>query len=159
MAYSTVTQIRNNDSKLNDTDRISDAVITDRISIADKHVETDLSNIINFSAIVVTPDFINLLSQYKATEMSLVYLYGAIRKASEKDDIVYWSEAYNNMLDDIKSGRIELVDGSDPAVSIALGPQTFTNEAKNNIEPALGTGKFMGWQTKDDLENERPINA
>lgn len=156
MAYSTIAQFRGNVS-IGTTTNIADAIVTDRIATADKIVTADLNSVITFSAIVVTPSFIELLSQYKTAELCLVYMFGKKRRVDEVDDIDYWIKKYNELIEKILKGEIALEDGSTPAVSIAKGQQTFGNTAKSGIKPALGTGQFADWQSKSDLLDERPI--
>ena len=154
MAYSTETELRNNLSVAT-ADRIASIVVTTRIAQADLRIKADLSKIIDFDEIGTTPTFINLLSQYKTAELCLVYAYGTKRKADEQTDIDYWKKEYNNLIDMINNDEVELVDGD--GTSISTGHQTFTNTAKNNIEPALGIDKYGDFIDKDDLEDERPI--
>lgn len=137
---------------------ISQANVLLRITQADLKIQTDLSQIIDFTAIVVTPTFLNVLSQYKVAELCLVYMYGRKRKVDEVSDIDYWIYEYKNLLKKIIGGEVLLEDGSSPAVSISKGKQTFTNTAKSGIEPAMGSGDWGEFKTKDDLLDERPTD-
>jgi hypothetical protein len=155
--YSTVAELRgngNNFSLIHSID-LTDIIVTARIVEADKIVEADLSKIIDFSLIVTTPIFINLLSQYKTCEKCLVWLYSRKRKGKEDDDIQYWIDQYKILLEKILDGEVELVDGG--GIAIGGTTQIFENDAKPNIEPALGLGEYGGFLNKDDLENIRPI--
>jgi hypothetical protein len=155
--YSTTAELRANVS-ICDSDNISDATVENRITQADKKVQTDLSSKIDFSAIVVNPDFINQLSQYKTAELCLVYLYGKKRKVDENSDIDYWIQEYNDLLEDVKTEKVPLEDGSDPAVDIGKSTSTVTNAARSGIEPALGQGKWGDHMTNDELETARPLD-
>ena len=155
MAYSTEAELRNNVS-IATVGNISSANVTQRIAVADKVIETDLNNVIDFDEIVVTPDFVNLLSQWKTAELCLVYMYGKKRKVEENSDIDYWQGLYDKLINDILMGVVTLEDGSTPAVSISKGQQAFANTAKDNIEPALGEGKWGDFVTKDELAEDRP---
>ena len=157
MAYSTVAELRGNGNVFGIVHSIdlTDIIITARIIEADKIVEADLSKIIDFSLIVITPTFINLLSQFKTCEKCLIWLYSRKRTGEEDDDIQYWIDQYKILLDKILEGEIELIDGG--GIAIGGSTQTFSNDAKPNIEPAFGLGEYGGFLNKDDLENIRPI--
>lgn len=155
--YSTIDELRANGSNfsLAHSPDLIDVIVTERIIEADKIVESDLSKIIDFSLIVVTPNFINLLSQYKTCEKCLIWLYSRKRKGEGNDDIQYWIDQYNILKNQILEGEIELVDGG--GIAIGAGTQTFTNDAKPGIEPALGLDEYGGFKNKEDLLDERPI--
>ena len=152
--YSTITELRANVGIATATN-IIDATVTNRIAFADQYIENDFGNVIDFSAIVTNPDFIGLLSQYKTAEMCLVYQFGKKRDVETNEDILYWQKQYDKLAEKIRGGKIALEDGA--GNSIATGQQTFENTARDGIEPALGTGKWADHQTKEDLEDERPI--
>lgn len=151
MAYSSVTQARANDSKLVSA-VISDGIITDRIDMADEIVETDLSNIVDFTLVTDTPagcpGYINQLSQYKTMELSLVNLYGAKREAEIQTDRQYWANLYKILLDKIIAGKIDLG-------TAGLGNNTFQNNVREDVIPALGMGEDAGFIDEDDLERQR----
>ena len=159
MAYSSVAQLRANQVSL-DSDTIDDTAVDTRIVEADKKIRSDLKKVIDFSLITVDytdsnfPEFLNILSQYKTAELSIVYAYGAKRSIEEETDRQYWAREYNDLKGEILNDEtvLELTDGT----SLAGGTQTYTRGATENIEPALGTGKWGAFQTDEELEQERP---
>lgn len=157
MAYSTEVEFRANVS-IGTVANISVASVASRIAQADLKIQTDLGQIIDFSAIVITPTFINILAQYKTAELCLVYMYGKKRKVEENSDIDYWMNCYNMLLEAVIAGEVPLEDGSTPAIGIAGGQQTFSNTAKDNIEPALGDAKWGDFETKADKALNRPTS-
>lgn len=169
MAFSTIAQFRLNVPKIIIDDYI-DSNVTLQIAEADKRVKQDLNRLIDFDLIPAigsspdTPDFINLLSQYKTAELVLKSVFGAKREVTEVSDIQYWQRQYSNpmpppgeefgLLEKIKLGMIvlELSDGTD----VKSGPQRFTRDSRPNIKPALGVDEFGEFKNNDDLEEERP---
>ena len=156
MAYSTEAELRANIS-LATTDNISQAVVLDRLDEADTEIKTDLSLIVDFDSIVATPTFINKLAQFKTCELCLIYMFGSKRKADDITDVDYWVNKYNKLLAQVVNGEIALEDGSDPAVGISKGQQSFTNSARDDIEPALGSGKWGDFKNLTELERDRPV--
>jgi len=161
-AYSTEAQLRANHKRLTAASLpTSDA--ENRIDAADRKVRADLANIIDFSLVTIAatdsnfPEFLNLAAQYKAVELALVYLYGAIRRANEQGDIDYWKDEYNKIVEEIYSGKytLELGDGTSIAGGTSLA---YSQDAKPNIAPALGEGEFLEYQDYDDLEEGRPLD-
>ena len=158
MAYSTIAELRANTLKIT-TSVLDDTAVTGRIGLADKRVETDLGNIIDFSLVPSigstpdTPDYINLLSQYKTAEYCLVTAYGAKRETKDTD-VEYWQECYNKLLESILAGSVslELSDGT----GIGKGTATFSRDSRDGVEPEFGTSKWGKFQTNSDLQNERP---
>lgn len=159
--YSTVTQLRNN-IKLIDTDIMDDAQVTTRIVEADKEIRKKLSNLIDFSLLPSDPtdadfpEFINLLSQYKTAELCLVYAYGALARAKEQPDRVYWADLFKDNLADILAGKVAL-ELPDSGTSIGSGTATFSQDSKPGVAPALGEGEFADNVTDDELLEERPL--
>jgi len=153
--YSTVTQLRNNVPRIT-AGVLDDALITSRISEADKKVETDLGNIVDFSAmplitdIPATPDYINLASQYKTAELSLVAVFSSKRMAVEVTDWEYWQTKYNDLIADILAGNVALG-------AFASGTSVFNSDnfPRDGIEPALGQAKYGEWANEDDIEDIR----
>lgn len=160
MAYTQITEIRNNSAILANTSNVTDAIITHRITLAEEKVQTDLGNFIDFSLVpsdsddINFPTFLNLLTRCKATELTLIYMF-AQRREAQDDQITYWKECYDKMIHDIKLGKIplELDDGT----SIKTGTNTFSDSAKDGIEPALGLGKWGQFRDKEDLLKDRPV--
>ena len=148
--YSTVAQLRANIKGATETN-ISDASVTDRITNADNVVESDLSAIIDFTLIVTTPKFINLLSQYKTCELCLVYLHGAKREALTVSDVDYWMKKYDALLKKVLDGEVVLED--DGGISISGGATTYTNP-KEGIIPALGMGEYGEHESYDDMKDD-----
>jgi hypothetical protein len=164
MAYSTQTQLENNVEVLERTyptagDRT--AIADERIALADSIVKTDCGRYIDFDLVPAvgaspaTPEFINLLSQYKSAEMTLVRLSSAIRKNKEMHDITYWQDLYNALKEKIADGLIdlELSDGT----TIGRGGQTVSKRGKANtdITPYFGHRKYGRWANNTDLEEIR----
>ena len=158
--YSTVQQLRNNVAKAQSISAISNPNVEDRITEADKMVKTKLSKAIDFALVPADssdptfPNFLNKLSQFKAAELVLVRLYGAKRNVADITDITYWKEEYNELLQEIFNGDIDLVlEGGG-----AIGGTTDTLQVgKVGIRPALGMGEYGGFVSKEGLEEDRPI--
>ena len=128
MAYSTTTQLQNNvqvavntfDAGAELTAKLNEAIVT-----SDKRVNIDVANVIDTSLIPATgdspatPDFINLLSQYKAAEICLVRMTGARRVVQEENDIQYWKQCYDELLKQILEGKVPLVlsDGTNTSIA------------------------------------------
>lgn len=152
MAYSSIAQIRANDAKFVNSVDITDAIITDRIDEADQQIEIDLSNVVDFTLVTDTPvgcpDYINKLSKYKATELTLVYYYGAKREAEVQTDRQYWANLYKLLLDKILAGEIAL---GTPGTMVS----SFTYDVKEDVKPALGMGEQGGFIDESDLEDQR----
>jgi hypothetical protein len=158
MAYSTETQVRAWLSTLSTDNPPTTAVIDDRIDLGDKEIKQILGNTVNFTAIDAdiagggsVPDWLNLLSQYKGGELTLVYYYGATRDVDTPNDIVYLQDKFNDMVMDIKDGKIGVGD-------YGTGAAKFENNYKNNVRPALGTDKYGEFQTEADLESSRELS-
>lgn len=156
MAYSTVAQIKANETELNSSNY--DAVITDRIAQADKIIETEFANVIDFTSMPAigdtpaTPDYVNLLSQYKATELSLVYYHSAKRDVTEVNDIKYYIDMYNNLKKQILDGTIDLGD-------YGLGLTTYDSDymAKPDVAPVFGEAEYGDYISDTDLADEREL--
>ena len=148
MAYSTITELRNNIVKLTVTE-MADAQVTPRIAEADKCVKTDLGRVVDFTLVTDTPTGcpvpINQLSQYKTCELSLVFKYSAKRMDMEQTDYMYWQKAYNDLLARILAGEVTV---GTPATTT----DTFEQDHRKGIEPALGQGMDGEWVDDDDLE-------
>ena len=151
MAYSSIAQVRSNDSKMVLV-AIADAKITDRIGEADKCVKVDLSNVINFTLVTDTPtgcpNYINQLSQYKTMELSLVNLYGAKREAEQQTDRQYWANLYKILLQ-------KIIDGDVDTSAVANNQGSFVYDVRHDIPPALGMGDDAGHIDDDELETQR----
>lgn len=155
MAYTTVADVRANEKILQITDDnspdLTNTVVTDRIARADQIVEMDLSKMVTFPLAGSTPVYVELLSNYKSTELCLVWLYTRKRKGTEEDDVEYWRQKYNDLLEKILNGEVDL--GSD-----AVAGGTFEWTAREGVKPALGTGKWGDFQDLEELQEERPID-
>lgn len=161
MAYSTEAQLRFNCRKLTATNFDTTQVALG-IAEADKTVKTDLANIVDFTNVPANstgtgfPDFLNLLSQYKTAEKCLVSAYGAAREAEQVSDIQHWQKEYDDLLADVKAGKVTLALTT--GTSISKGTVTYTNACKRNVAPRLGDGEFGDFQDEDDQADERPLN-
>lgn len=152
MGYTTIAAVRANEHILetsNSPDLI-DAVVEDRIDRADLTIKTDLSGVADFT-FSTTPVVIESLSNYKATELCLIWLYTRKRQGLEQDDIQYWHQLYETLKEKVLSGDVSLGDADN-------GTGTFTNSARKDVKPALGVGKWGGFKTLNDLQKDRPTN-
>lgn len=150
MAYSTIAQLRAN-IKGATTTNIDDATVTDRIANADDEIEAALSSVIDFTLIVTTPVFLNMLSQWKTCELCLAYLHGAKREAMTVSDVDYWMKKYNDLIAKILNGEIPLEDAG--GISISSGAGGYTNP-KDGIIPGLGMGEYGEHISNDDLKDD-----
>jgi hypothetical protein len=127
--------------------------------MADKIVQIDLANYIDFSKVAAigddppTPDFINLLSQYKAAELSCARARNIKRSMGEIDDLKYYQDEYNRLLTAVKMGAIKLEDedGND----VSRGTSVFVKPDHADVTPYFGYGKYGEAQGTDDLEDAR----
>lgn len=155
MAYSTIKELRSNEEVLKEASSpdLTDDVILNRIDRADKKVRVDLSNVAVFTFDDDdTPETINMLSNFKATELVLIWLYTRKRVGVDQDDIDYWRNEYEELKDQAMSGEASLGIA-------ASGTATFTNAARKDVEPALGTDKWGDFQTLEELQEERPTET
>lgn len=160
MAYSTIEQFRNNVLKLEQSGDYANLKVTDKIVQADSIIGQDLAGIVDFSVVPniddspATPDFINLLSQFKVAEMSLVAKFGGKRDVDEVSDIQYWQKLYTELLEKIIDGLIalELSDGT----GVGKGKQRFVREARKGAEPILGLGEYHEFLTSAEIADLYP---
>ena len=162
MAYSTNDQLFNNVKAIEKTYSTGTPTpatfAAERIVEADKVVRVDLSRAVTVSSIPdvtddpATPECINLLSQYKAAELSLARMSGTKRKADEYTDLTYWRMLYKELLESILDGKTstDLSDGT----SISTGINTFT-PASTDVKPFFGYNKEGQFADDDDLEDIR----
>jgi hypothetical protein len=144
--YSTTAQLRNNCQNLT-TAVISDVQVLTRIAMADNTIETDLSKVADFTLMPVTIiDTINLLSQYKTAELSLVYAYSAKRLKDSESDINYWKKLYDDLIAKILAGEISLG-------VIAKTIFAYSNESRDGVTPALGLGE------RGEYANDETVKA
>ena len=156
MAYSTVDQLKANLKNVNTNVSAPDiaAVGAHRITQADKYIEMDLNNIVDFSSMpgyATCPAWLNLLSQYKAAELTLVYYYGAKRDVTEVSDITNYQNEYKKIRKDLFKGKISLGN-------YGTGVVDFQNRAKPDVEPALGVAQYGEFETLEDLQTARPTD-
>ena len=131
---------------------MADAGVELIIDQADNIIESDLSKVIDFDEVtalddLTTPNYINLLSQYKTAERCLVSKFGAKRLVEEQSDRQYWETEYNDLIEDIIDGTVDIADE-------ALGTSSFQNNVRNDVKPALGQGEQGGFIDEDDLEDQ-----
>jgi hypothetical protein len=158
MAYSTNDELFNNVKMIQNTFTTSPTpaeFATERIALADKIVEVDCSQYIDFSLVPddETTPIVNLLSQYKAAEMSLRRIVGLKRRTQENDDIMEWKLMYDELKEKIKNSEvsIELGDGTDVGSSVGK----FENTSRTNIRPNQGYDKYGEWLNNDDMYDLR----
>lgn len=154
MAFSTVTELKNNVKMIENTFTgagEADTFATERIALADKIVLVDCAKYIDFSIVPddETTPVVNLLSQYKAACMSLHRITGLNRRTQQNDDIEDWCGMYDELLEKLKNGdlEVELSDGT----NASKGTATFTNPARPGIRPSQGYDKYGEWINNDDL--------
>ena len=148
MAYSSVAQFRSNIPRI-PIGTMADAAVEDRIDFADDQVEVDLSKVVDFTLVTDTPagcpTFINKLSQYKTAEMCCVSKFGAKRMVEEQSDRQYWERMYNDLLKAIMASEIDLDD-------VGFAGMDYTNDVKNDVQPALGMGEEGEYVNETDNE-------
>ena len=157
--YSSVAQLRMNLMKVS-ANQLDDPMIIDRIDHADDDIQMDIGKYIDFSLLPTGgyadsnfPTFVNHLSQYKTCEHVLAKLFGAKRQADEVSDIQYWTKQYNDLLDKILMNRIPITlkDGT----NLGLG-QFRSKTGKQNVNPALGNGKYGRYESNERQAIDRP---
>lgn len=111
MALCTIDDVRNEDKKFSNSNDVTDAVITNRISRAEKIIKVDLSSVISESDIVSAgsdSNALNSLAIFKVVELTLVAYYGAGRKTDELTDVQYFKKEYKDLLNKILHGEVEI---------------------------------------------------
>ena len=159
MAYSTIAELRAKLKIITTTIQL-DAQVTATIAEADLEIKTDLAGVIDFSLVpaasssVLFPIFLNQLSKYKTCELCLVYSYSAKRETTQVDDISYWKDKYDKLIQAIKDGLIplELTDGTSIAGDIG-GTKTYT-DPRSTTKPYFGTDDYGEYQTDDEKEDD-----
>ena len=133
----------------------------DRATEADKELKVDCSLYLDFTKInttdgsPTTPDFVNLLAQYKTAELSLARLAGAKRKIKEQNDIDYYIEKYDKLKDKIKDNAIDLVDVDGTDVSKSKGIFEKPERTKKGVLPRFGYNTFGRFADDDRLKELR----
>lgn len=115
MSFCTESQVRNSDKKFESTSDVSQIVILDRISVAEDIVKVSLSPIISeteLDTVGSTSKIINLLTTYKAVELTLVAYYGVSRKVDELTDVQYFQKQFNDLLNKVLDGTIKIISGT-----------------------------------------------
>lgn len=156
MAYSSVAQLRSTLKQVT-TGIMDDTKVGAQIDFADDELKTDLSGLIDFTLLPAYtdanfPKFINQLSRWKTCELCLVYSYSAKRETTQVDDISYWRDKYDDLIQRIRDGFISLtlVDGTS-----IIGTLSSTYEdPKANVKPYFGTGDYGTYQDDDDKEDD-----
>ncbi len=158
MAFSTATELQNN-VKMIEATFVTSPTPTEfsdeRIAFADKVVKIDCSNLIDFSQVPddATTPVVNILSQYKAAELSLRRIAGIKRRQNENDDLSEWVKMYNDLKVKIAAGSVavELADGT----SVKKSVSTFRNTARPSIRPEQGYDKYGEWLNNTDMQELR----
>jgi hypothetical protein len=156
--YSTVAELRSK-LKIIITTIQDDAHVTANILEADLEIKTDLSGYIDFTLVpanssdALFPIFLNQLSKYKTCELSLVYSYSLKRETTQVDDVTYWKNKYDELIQYIKDGSIplELTDGTSIAGTVPSS-QTYT-DPKNGVKPFFGTDEYGEFETNDEKKD------
>lgn len=111
MAFSTASQVRATNDKLENVSDISDLVISDRITEADSTIIVDLSPLYSEADLLSLGSAnktLNLLSTWKAAEILLARIYGTTRQVDQVSDVDYWRKKYTDLLNRVLSGEIAL---------------------------------------------------
>jgi hypothetical protein len=141
MSFSTIAQVRACNEKLSDDTEVLDALVTDRISESDSTVIVDLSSLYDESDLLSlgsSNKVLNLLSTWKACELTLARLYGATRKVDEISDIQYWGGKYDKLLKKVINSEITLSETSD----LVSAPVITSSANRLKIFPRKGIEDF-----------------
>lgn len=152
MAYSTESNFRNNGSDFADTVEWLTADITQRITMADNIVNSDLSglyNIPNLLTISPVPNIVNLLSQYKTCELLLVYKHTQNRQGSTSD-IEYWQKLYNDLLNKILTGNLKILKSDGSILDTGITIDGISSVPEN---PQFGFGDLYGPDLSESLDD------
>ena len=161
MAFSTETELKDNVKVIENgfTSTEITAIFGSREAISKTIIKQDLANCIDFTKVKEinqspkTPDFINLLSQYKTAELTYVRLGSVKRKFNEIDDRMFWENMYNKLFEDIKGGKIELIDSN--GKSVGTGITKFDHTSKKDVKPRFGFRKYGIFADDEKLEEIR----
>ena len=94
-------------------DDFSNDDITKAIGDGDKAVVDDLNKMIDFSVIDTIPEAVKRLSHYKACELVLLRVINNAGVISDENSLVnYWNKKYRDLLNDIRSEDVRLLDSS-----------------------------------------------
>ena len=159
MAYSTVTELKNNVKMIEntfDTAPTPDEFAAERIAMADKVIKAECGRWIDFSLVPddETTPVVNLLSIYKSAELALRRIAGIKRRQNENDDISEWMKNYNDLKMQLMNGEIDvlLADGS-TVVTTTSGE--YQDVSRPDIRPFFGYDEYGEWVNEDDLEELR----
>ena len=123
-------------------------VIENRIAEADRHIRALLTPYIPPEILITWVDIldvseysrntVNLLSQYKTCELSLVHLYPNKQGSEDREaDILYWIKLFNELLKNIQEGKIILYYPTE-AVNVVM-PSVV-----DKVTAIFGTADFGG---------------
>ena len=108
--FSEVSWVRRDLPSITNED-FSDSEIEQAIKDGDKCVVDDLSKYIDFTEITSVPEAVKRLSHYKACELVLLRVINNPAIVSDENSLVnYWSRLYRELLEDIRKGKIKLLD-------------------------------------------------
>jgi len=142
MAFCTADQVRACNDKLIEDD-ISDLVVVDRIGEADDTIYVDLSALYTeaeLTALGASNKTLNLLSKWKAVELSLSRLFGAARQADQVSDVDYWRKKYDVLLQRILNSEITLTTSS--GVEPMNKPIITSSAYRKKLFPTKGLDDF-----------------
>ncbi len=151
MAFCTIAQVRACNDKLESTDDVADANITDRISEADDTIYVDLSGSFTeaeLTALGSSNKTLNLLGKWKAVELTLSRAFGAARQVDTISDIDYWRKKYDDLLAKVLNGEITLTTstGVEPTNKPVITSSTY----RKKLFPTKGVPNFEEGSVDDE---------
>ena len=151
MAFCTIAQVRACNDKLESTDDVADANITDRIAEADDTIYVDLSGLFTeaeLTALGASNKTLNLLSKWKAVELTISRAFGAARQADTVSDVDYWRKKYDDLLQRILDGEITLTtsSGVEPTNKPVITGSTY----RKKLFPTKGIADFEEGAVDDE---------
>lgn len=156
MSFCTQEQVRNCNKKLRKETEVATADIQDRISEADDTVIVDLSSMFSEAellALGASSKSLNLLSKWKAVELTLAFVYGAAREVDTISDVDYWRIKYNALLKKVLNGvtLVEADTDTSPINYPKIGPSVSGNA---KFYPRKGVEGFTPDGAKTDIKDD-----
>jgi hypothetical protein len=151
--YATAAEIK---TKIKDVgNQLTDAEIEFYIDEAeDNFIKVDLAVVIDFvlvDALATVPGWLNRLCICKTCVLILVYLYGAKRRVKDVDDIKWFEDCYQKLIDDILAGEVDVG-------AVAITASRFQWDSREDVKPAFGLDDYGEFKNLEDMQDDRGVD-
>jgi len=153
----TVNDIRKSNKKFDDSTEVLDTDLRHRIKEAEQTVEVDLSDVLTSAQITTignSSTVLNMLTLYKAVELSLVYYFGASRRVKDVDDVQYYSDMYNSLLEKVLTGKVKISDGTTD-YTVKSYPKKTSTLYNQKFYRRKGVEGFIPDGADEDVKDDR----